>query len=164
MEASIIQMVTKLLISFRKNKFASWCFAFFIGFSFRYIYGIIKNVLWNRSLDFFTLNPSTSKLQILAWTVALNFVVDFTSSLVAAIICGSIMIYVLEDKAFFFTIPAIALFLALSARLWRFWQAPDLGMQISTLMGPILACLVFAGATWLILKIKNTTKLKKSLN
>ena len=161
METSTVQMVTKLLISVRKNKFASWFFAFFIGLSFRYIYGIIKNVLWNRSLDFFALNPSASKLHILAWTVALNFVVDFTSSTVAAILCGSIMVYVLEKKAVFFTIPAIALFLALSARLWFFWRAPDLGMQISTLMGPILACLVFASTTWLILKIKKTRSNRK---
>ena len=151
-------VIHNLIITIRKNKVASWCFAFCMGLIFRYIYGSAKNFLWNRNFDFLALSGSTSKSQMLFLTIVLNFVVDFTSSLIAAVICGALLIYVIEKKALFFSIPAIATFLALSSRLWRFWKAPDLGMQISTLMGPLLAGLIFAGTIWLFLKILNRKK------
>jgi hypothetical protein len=149
-------------MTIRKNKIVSWCFAVCTGLILHYIYGFSKNLLWNRNFDFAALDGSMSKLQILLFTIGLNFVVDFTSSLIAAIICGALFVYVLQKKALFFSIPAVATFLTLSSRLWRFWKAPDLAMQISALMGPIWAGLVFASSVWLFLKILNRKRERPS--
>lgn len=146
-------LMYNLIAKIRENKVASWCFAFCIGLGFRYIYGFIKNLLWNSNLGFLAFSGSTSKSQMLFLTILLNFVVEFTSSSIAALICGAVLIYVLKKKALIFSIPVIVVFLALSFRLWNFWKAPGIGLQISILMGPILASLIFAGTTWLFLKI-----------
>ena len=151
-----------VILRIRHNKVASLCFALFAGLSFRYVYGLVKNLLWNRNLDFLAFPASTSKSQMLFLTLVLNFIVEFTSSLIAAVICGAVLIYVLQNKAFVFSIPVIAVFLALSSRLWTFWEAPAVSVQISILMGPLLAGLTFAGTIWVFLKILNRKKERPS--
>jgi len=140
------------LFLIRNNKFASWCVAFCMGILFRYIYGLAKN-LWDSNMIYLSFSDSTTKLQIFFLTLVLNLIVEITSSLVPAILCGLLLIYIFQKKALFFSIPAIAIFLVLSSRLYRFWQAPDLGMQISALVGPILSGIVFALTVWLLLRL-----------
>jgi hypothetical protein len=94
-------------------------------------------------------------MQIALITVMLNFFVDLSSSLIPALLCGIILIYVFQKRALFFSIGSSAIFLALSSMLGRFWKAPDIGMQISALMGPILSVLVLVSSIWLLLKSKN---------
>lgn len=149
-----------LIKTIRGNKYFSLCFALFLGFVFRYSYGIAKNVIWaNRKLDFISglVDPS-SAMQMTILTIILNFIVNLSSSLVPALICGIILIYVFQKKALLFSMVSAAMFLALSSGLWRFWKAPDIGMKISTLMGPILSVLILVISIWLVFKIKNLKK------
>ena len=146
-----------LIKAIRENKYFSLCFALFIGFLFRYSYGIAKDVIWaNRKLDFIAglVDPS-SALQMTILTIILNFFVTLSSSLVPALLCGIILVYVFQKKALLFSMVAAAMFLALSSGLWRFWKAPDIGMKISALMGPILSVLVLVIFIWLVFKIRN---------
>ena len=63
-----------------------------------------------------------------------------------------VLFYVMRKSALRYSFPAILVFLALNFRLWRFWQAPDIAIGISALMGPFLSALVFLGGVWLFQK------------
>lgn len=137
----------------RKNKLLSWCFAFCMGLIFLLILEYVKNLLWNRSFDFISLSASTPKLQLFILTIFLNFITDLTSSLIAAIIPGYLLFYIFGKKAFYYSLLSIVIFLTLSIWLRRFWKAPDIGMQISALMGPVLSALILIGIIWLFAKM-----------
>jgi hypothetical protein len=150
-------LIYQLLAVIKTYKIASWCFALFVGFLFRYSYGFAKDAIWSkRNLSFMSwpIDPF-SESQLLFFTVVLNFIVDLTSSLIPALICGALLVYVFQKRAIIFSLWSAGMFLVLSYRFWLFWKAPNLGLQISTLMGPILSVLVLLSATWLLSKIRN---------
>jgi hypothetical protein len=138
----------------RKNKLISWCYAFCIGLIFRFILGHVNHLLFNLSFDFISLRASTikSEVVILILTICLNIISTSISALISAIISGYLLFYVFRKEAFYYSLPALAIFLALNSRLWNFWKAPDLGTQISALMGPFLAAFVFLAVVWLFQK------------
>jgi hypothetical protein len=149
-------MLPNLIRLIRENKYVSWCFAMVVGFLYRYSYGLAKDGIWaNRKLNFIAgLVDPFSKIQMTLLTVTLNFFVDLSSSIIPAMLCGIILIYVFHEKSFLFGLGSAAMFLVLSSRLWRFWQAPNIGMQISTLIGPVLSVLVLIFAIWILLKYR----------
>ncbi len=159
--------MTDLTKSIRDNRYFSLCFALVIGFIFRYSYGIAKDVIWaNRKLDFIAglVDPS-SVMQMTILAITMNILVELSSSLLPALLCGIILIYIFQKRAFLFSLASAAIFLALSTRLWRFWKAPDIGMQISTLMGPILSVLVLVTSVWLVqnqIKKRNEDKKREA--
>jgi hypothetical protein len=117
---------------------------------------MVKNLFWaNRKFNFITeiIDPN-SKTQLFFLTVGVNFVVALSSLLLPALICGVLLIYVLQEKSLFFSLAALLPFLALSFRLWHFWEAPSLELQISTLIAPILGVIMLLSIIWGILKIK----------
>ena len=149
--------MNNLIISFRNNKIMAWLFAFSMGLVFRYVYGIAKHVIfnWTRNLNFGSSTHPTPGSDFLVLTITFNFAVDFASSLIAAAICGAILVYVLQEQARVLCLGSVVVCLALDSRLRRFWKYPELGMQISGLMGPILTGLVFISTVWLIVKLKS---------
>ena len=150
------------LVSFiRNNKILSWCFAFLLGIVYRYGFGIAKDVIWkNRNLSFITeLIEPLSESQLLFFGIAFNLLVDFTSVLLPALICGALLIYVFNKRAFLFSAGTVAAFLALRSMLWNFWKYPDIGAQISAFISPILAAFILIASVWLLLKIRHRLKI-----
>jgi hypothetical protein len=143
-----------MIATIRKNKLMAWCYAFCMGIIFLYSLGYVKHLLFIWSFDFISQSVQSIKpgLLIFILTIFLNFISDSTSALISAIIPVYLLFYVFRKEAFYYSLPALAIFLALSSRLWKFWKAPDLGMQISALMGPISAALVFLAVVWLFQK------------
>ncbi len=149
-----VKEMNTLIITLRNNKILAWLFALSMGLIFRYIYGVAKPLMSSliQNLDFISSIPES---QFLVLTIAFNFAVDFLSSIIAALLCGAILVYLFQEKARFLCLGSVLIFLALSSRLWRFWKYPEVGMQISSLVGPILAALVFISTVWLIVKLKS---------
>ena len=131
----------------RENKAASWAIALFLGVIFRYPFGIAKHYIATaaQKLDFIQTLPQS---QMVAFMIIFNFAVDFASSLIAAVICGSFLVYIFKERAKLFSIVTALVIVGLDSRLRRFWLYPDVGMQISGLIGPLLKGLVFAGTVW----------------
>ena len=146
-----------LIAAIRTYKVASWGFALFVGFLFRYSYGIAKNAIWmGKNLSFLSgLMDPFSETQLHFITVVLNVVTDLTSALIPAFICGGLLVYVFRKRAIILGIWSAGMFLVLSSRFWFFWEAPNLGLQISILMGPIISILVLVSAIVVILKMTN---------
>ena len=139
----------------RTNKVASWGFALFMGLIFRYVYGIVKTFTSHQIRDYFTYLANTiPESQLVYLTVLFNFIIDFAGAFTAALICGALLVYFLQDKSILFSLGSVVTYLALSHRIFYFWKAPDLGMQISSLIGPILAALIFVSIVWFLVRIK----------
>lgn len=148
--------MNNVLISIRQNKFASWGIALTTGLIFRYVFWIVKRLIWHPNSDFLSSFVNTiSNSQLVCLTVALSFGINLSASFLAALICGTFLIYVVQNKAFFFSLGSVAIYFLLSYKAWCFfWKAPDLGTQISMLMGPILVSIVFVSTVWLLVKVK----------
>lgn len=136
----------------RKSKLLSLFYASFMGLIFRFCFGLIKNLLWSRAFDFISLDISTPRSLIFALVLFVNFITDFTSSLIAAILPGFLLFYVMRKSAVRYSLPAILVFLAVNSGLWKFWQAPHLETKISLLIGPFLEAFVFLAVVWLFQK------------
>lgn len=145
-----------MIKTLRNNKVAAWCIALFMGLVFRYIDGIARQLIftWCRNWDFGTSTHPTPESQFLVLTILSNFALNFASSLISSILCGGLLVYLFHGKARQLCIGSVAIFLVLSSRLWRFWKFPALGMQISSLIGPIIAGIVLASTVWLIVKLR----------
>ncbi len=141
-----------MIASIHKNKLMSWCYALCMGLIFRFSLGYVKHFLWIWSFDFISRSVSTLKSQLFILTIFVNIIFDSTSALISAIIPGYLLFYVFRKKALYYSLPALAIFFVLNSHLWNFWKAPDLGMQISALMGPFLAAFVFLAVVWLFQK------------
>jgi len=148
--------MSNLLTTLRSNKFVSWFLALFMGLVFHHISRIIKNLLfiWIQSWDFGTSTQPGPESTLLIMTITFNFAGDFISSLIAALIYGALLVYVFQEKAFLLCLGAVVINLLLSSRMWHYRSAPDLGLQISTLIGPILAGIVFVSTVWLLIKVR----------
>lgn len=144
-----------IIKSIQQNKQYSWAFALLLGVLYRYGYGIVKDLIWaNRKLNFITeiIDPN-SKTQLFFLTVGVNFTVDLSSVMLPALICGAVLIYIFHAKARLFSLAAVIPFLVFSRRAWYFWEAPDLGLQISVLLAPLLGVIVLFA--FVFLKTKN---------
>ena len=146
-----------LLKVLRNSKTASWTFALLMGLCFRYVYGSAKHLIgfWSQKWNLVPSTYPTSESQILFLTITFNFIVDLTSSLMAAALCGWILVYFFQERTRVLVLGSALVLLALDSRLWRFWEYPELGMQISGLIGPLLAALVFVTTVCLLQKIRN---------
>ena len=144
-----------LINKVRNNKVASWGLALFVGLIFRYADGILRNQIFLlcRSWDFGTSTHPTPDSQFLALTIVFNLALVLVSSLIASAPCGGVLVYIFQEKASKLCLGSIAVFLALSSRAWRFWTFPELGMQISSLMGPLVAGAIFFLTVLLLVKV-----------
>jgi hypothetical protein len=87
--------------------------------------------------------------------VAINFGINLSASFLTGLIFGALLIYVFKDKALFFSLGSVAIYFLFSYKAWCFfWEAPDLGTQISMLMGPILVSIVFVTTVSLLVKVR----------
>lgn len=145
-----------LINAIRKDNVASWAFALLIGLIFRYADGILRHQLfiWCRNWDFGSSTQPTPESQFLVLTIVFNLALNLTSSLIVSVFCGGVLVYVLQEKATRLCLGSAAIFLVLSSRVWRFWKFPELGMQISSLMGPIVAGIIFVLTVMLLEKVR----------
>ncbi len=136
----------------RKSKLLSLFYASSMVLLFHYCYGLIKHSVWSKALGFVSMDISTPKWLIFALVLFTNFIADITSSLIAAIIPGFLLFYVLKKSATYYSLPAVLVFIALSPRLRKLWSAPKLETKISLLIGPFLAAFVYLSVVWLFQK------------
>jgi hypothetical protein len=143
-----------LIAVIRKYKVASWAFALFVGFVFCYLYAIVKNSIFIKKIisPLFGRIDLFSELQIQILIVVVNIIVEFTSSLVSAMICSSLLVYLFGKRAIELGIWSACMFIALNPRFLFFWQAPKIELKISILMQPIIAVIVLASAISVITK------------
>ncbi|MFA4829044.1 MAG: hypothetical protein WC855_05565 [Thermodesulfovibrionales bacterium] len=146
-----------LIAVIRKYKVASWAFALFVGFVFRYLYAIVKNSIFIKKLisPLFGRIDLFSELQIQILIVVVNIITEFTSSLFPAMFCGGLLVYLFGKRATELGIWSACMFIALGPRFLFFWQAPEIGLKISILMQPIIAVIVLASAISVITKRTN---------
>lgn len=142
-----------MIAAIRQNKLYSLLYAVSMGLIFRLCFGVIKNFVWSRAFNSIAFDVSTPKAKMLAVVLFANFITDLSSSLIAALLPGFLLFYVMRKSALRYSFPAILVFLALNFRLWRFWQAPDIAIGISALIGPFLSALVFLNVVWLFLSM-----------
>jgi hypothetical protein len=147
----------KLIAVIRKYKVASWAFALFVGFVFRYLYAIVKNSIFITKIisPLFGRVDHFSELQIQIITVVANIIAEFTSSLVPAMLCSGLLVYIFGKRAIDLGVWSACMFVVLGPRFLFFWQAPEIGLKISILMQPIIAVLVLASAISVITKRTN---------
>ena len=141
----------------RKYKVASYVFALFDGFVFRYLYAIVKNSIFIKKLisSLFGRLDHFSELQMQIIIVVMNLITEFTSLLVPAMICGGLLVYLLGKRATELGLWSVVMYIILGPRFLFFWKAPEIGLKISILMQPIVAVIVFASAISLITKRTN---------
>jgi len=158
-----------LITSIRKNKSRSWFFALSVGILFRFLYALAKNGIWNSSAGRKLANliakidtSSSSEFQIdtSSGLLMLNFIAELSSAVIPALICGALLIRIFQEKASLFTIGAIASFLVLDSRLWRYWNDPNVspGFKIVGFAAPLLVGLVLESTVWLLLKKQDRAK------
>lgn len=146
--------MNKKIENLRANKVVAWLFALSMGLVFRYIYGIVKNSIFAGVRRYFESSSSTPpEVNNVLFIIKFNFSIDLASSFIAAVVCGALLVYIYREKSMSFCLGSVVVFLVSSSRLWRFWKYPELEMQISGLIGPLLAGLMLIFATWVILKI-----------
>ncbi len=140
-----------LIDGIRKYKMASWAFVILLGMLYRYGYGLTKDLFWaKRDLNFIAGNfDLNSKIQEFFVTVGVNFIVDLSSIILPALICGAVLVYLFHAKARLLSLAAIVPFLVFSRRAWHFWEAPHLGLQISILVAPILGVVVLLAVVFI---------------
>ena len=140
-----------IIKSIQENKLYSWAFALILGVLYRYGYGLVKDLFWaKRDLNFiagiFNLN---SKIQEFLVTIGVNLIVDLSSIILPALICGAVLVYFFHAKARLLSLAAVVPFLVFNRRAWHFWEAPHLGLQISILFAPILGALVLIAVVFI---------------
>lgn len=152
---NVVKPLDEFRAKLRTNSKAGWLFALSMGLIFSYIYGLAKNLLvaWIRTyFDALTVLDIDDAYFI----IKINFSIDLVSSSIAAVVCGALLVHIFKEKAVAFCLGSILVFLMSSSRLWGFWKYPELAMQISGLLGPLTAALVFMIATCLILKLSRS--------
>jgi len=146
--------MNNIIETLRTNKIAAWLFALSMGLVFRYIYGVAKNSIFAGVRSYFTSSSTTTpEIENVLFIIKFNFSIDLASSFIAAVVCGSLLVYIFREKAMTFCLGSVLVFLVSSSRLWRFWKYPELAMQISSLIGPLIAGLIFLLTTWLVKKL-----------
>jgi hypothetical protein len=146
--------MNNLITTLRNNQIVAWLIALSMGLIFRYVYGIAKHSI-SALIQNMDVISSIPESQFLVLTITFNFAVDLASSLIAAMFCGALLVYVFQERACVMCLGSVVVFLAFSSRLWRFWKYPEVGMQISSLIGPLLAGLIFISTVFLIVKLKS---------
>ncbi len=140
-----------LIDGIRKYKIASWAFAILVGVLYRYGYGLVKDLAWGKRdgnfiAGIFDLN---SEIQEFFATVGVNFIVDLSSIILPAVICGAVLVYFFHAKARLLSLGALVPFLVFSHRAWHFWEAPNLGLQLSILFAPVLGVVVLLAVVFI---------------
>lgn len=148
--------MNKSIENLRANNVVAWLFAMSMGLVFRYIYGVSKNSIFAGVRRYFESTSTTPpEVDNVLFVIKFNSSIDLASSFIAAVVCGSLLVYIYREKSMTFCLGSVLVFLASSSRLWRFWKYPELEMQISSLIGPLLAGFILIFATWIILKISH---------
>lgn len=145
----------KLTNFFRKNVALSLILGAVVGAIFRFLFGVTKELMWSWNVipivDFF--KPSGLS-QLFIFTIFFNALVDISSSILASIICGALLVWALLERALFYGLCSAAVFLALSSKLWHFMDAPSPELRISIVLGRVLPVFVLMTAIYLLQKLR----------
>ena len=98
-----------LIDGIRKYKMASWAFVILLGVLYRYGYGLAKDLFWaKRDLNFIAgIFDLISKIQEFFVTIGVNFIVDLSSIMLPALICGAVLVYFFHAKARLLSLAAV---------------------------------------------------------
>jgi hypothetical protein len=116
------------------------------GFLFHICYGFSNKLLWSRNLSRLIqhlltwINPRT-EFQHFIFFVSLNIVVAFTSSLLGSVLFGLLLVRLFRDRAMLYGLGYSCIYLLLTFPYRRLVNAPDLSLQVSVLIMPIVASL-----------------------
>jgi len=152
----------EIVIDFiRNNQKASWIFSLLVGIIFYFANGFTKNI-WARSIWHFMeyvasimdplSNPNSVKVVFI--TIGVNVLTDLPAAFIASLLCAALMIYVLRKQLLRYSLGVVVSFFLLYLRKWHFRNAPDLGVQISAIIGPFLVVFVFIFTLWLLIKLQ----------
>jgi len=86
------------------------------------------------------INPGT-EFQHFIFFVSLNIVVAFTSSLPGSVLFGLLLVRLFRDRAMLYGLGYSCIYLLLTFPYRRLVNAPDLSLQVSVLIVPIVASL-----------------------
>lgn len=150
--------IDRILALANKNQKAVWFFSLIIGVFFYFVYLSAKNLwatcIWNYKDFVLSLIKPDSNANIIIFTITLNMITDIPAALFASIFCGTLMIYVLRKQRLSRYLGAIISFFLLDLSRWHFWNAPDIGVLVSSFLGPFLASSVFIFTVWLLVKFR----------
>ena len=144
----------------RNNQKTSRNFALLVGVIIYFAYICAKNI-WAHSIWRFIeymaslIDPASNlnSIKVSLITIGVNVIIDLPAAFIASIICGALIIYVLQKRQLQHYLGAIVSFFLLEIRRWNFWKAPHLGIQISSFIAPFLVAAVFIFIIWLFIKL-----------
>ncbi len=116
------------------------------SYLFYICYSFLNKLLWSRNMSRLIqnlltwINPRT-EFQNFIFFVSLNIVVAFTSSLPGSVLCGLLLVRLFRDRAMPYGLGYICIYLLLTFDYRRIVNAPDLSLQVSVLIMPIIASL-----------------------
>ncbi len=148
----------------RNNQKASWGFSLLVGVLFYFVYIVCKNI-WAHTIRHFleymaSLIDFSSTVNVVSITIGANIITDVPAAFIASLFCAGLLIYVLRKQQLRYSLGAAASFFLLDVRRWHFWKAPDLGLMISSFIGPFLVISVFILTMRLLIKL-NTHRLRQ---
>jgi hypothetical protein len=140
----------------RSNQKASWVFSLIVGALFYFVYILFKNI-WAHTithlLDYMaSLVDFSSTVNVISITIGANVITDVPAAFIASLFCAGLLIYILRKQQLRYSLGAASSFFLLDVRHWHFWKAPDIGLMISSFIGPFLVAFIFIASAWLLVK------------
>ncbi len=142
----------------RASEKASWVFSLIVGVLFYFVYILFKNT-WAHTVRHFleymaSLMDFSSSVKVAFITIGVNFITDAPPAFIASLFCGGLLIYMLRKPQLRYSLGAAMSFFLLDVRRWHFWNAPDLGLMISSFIGPFMAAFIFIASTSLLVTFR----------
>ncbi len=136
-------------------------FSLLVGVLFYFVYILFKNI-WAHTIRRFleymaSLIDFSSTVNVVSITIGVNVITDVPAAFIASLFCAGLLIYVLRKQQLRYSLGAAASFFLFDVRRWHFWNAPDIGVMISSFIGPFLVAFVFIASVWLLVKFRTQT-------
>jgi hypothetical protein len=156
-------IMDNIVSAIRKDRPRMWIFALLMGVVFKYAFGYSKYYMWSWMFtgDIGIFNNWLIDLSPTIYIIALNAIVDITSSLPASALVGYILVKIYPEKEITYCFGTIGVFLIINAHIWysKIIAAPNLALQISSLQGRFITALVLLLATYFFTHLKKTKRI-----
>ena len=155
----IRDQINKTIDFIRNNQKATWIFSLLVGVIF-YIAYVYSLNFWAHSISRVIehiasqIDPSAdlNGIKVVLITIGVNVLTKIPAAFIASLFCASLMIYVLRKRQLHYFFGTVAVYFLLVFRRWHFWNAPDIGLLISSFVGPFLVMFVYILTAWLLIK------------
>ncbi len=157
----IRDQIGKTIEIIRNNQKATWIFSLLVGIIFYVAYAYSKKI-WAHSISRFIehiaslIDPAANlnSIKVVLIMIGVNVITDVPAAFIASLFCALLMIYVLRKRQLHYFLGSVAALFLLYVRKWHFWNAPDIGLLISSFMGPFLVEFIFTLTAWLLIKFR----------